>query len=349
MKRQCLFFDAPRQISVREEQISAPRPDQLQVQTLLSGISTGTEMLIFRGEFPEELPVDETIAALSGMLAYPLPYGYSAVGTVIKLGSEVDPVWMGQRVFAFQPHASHFNAHPQDLLRVPEDLATEEAIFLPNMETAANLVMDGAPLIGEQVAVLGQGIVGLLTAALLAKFPLASLVTLDRYRSRREASLELGAQASLDPGEPQVIEKVRAHLRGPRAYPGADLVFELSGAPAALDQAIAVVGFNGRVVVGSWYGSKRAELDLGGRFHRERLHLISSQVSTLAPELRGRWNKERRFRVAWEALRQIRPARFITQRFPLERAAEAYQLLDQNPGETIQVVLTYEDGRSTNE
>lgn len=341
MRRQCLCFDAPRQISIREEQIPTPKPDQVQVQTILSGISPGTEMLIYRGEFPEELPVDETIAALPGIFAYPLQYGYSAVGRVVGIGSEVDPGWMDQRIFAFQPHASHFNARPEELLLLPQDLTTENAVFLPNMETAVNLVMDGAPLIGEQVAVFGQGIVGLLTTALLAKFSLAGLVTLDRYPSRRQASLELGAHASLDPGDPQVIEQVRAHLQGPGAYPGADLVFELSGSPAALDQAIAVAGFSGRVVIGSWYGSKRAELDLGGHFHRARLHLISSQVSTLAPEIRGRWDKRRRFQVAWEALRQIRPARFITQRFPLERAVEAYRLLDQNPGEVLQIVLIY--------
>ncbi|HZD56793.1 MAG TPA: zinc-binding alcohol dehydrogenase [Anaerolineales bacterium] len=341
MKRRYLSFDAPRQISIREEQIPAPKPGQVQVQTVLSGISPGTEMLVYRGEILRDLPVDESISALSGEFAYPLQYGYSAVGRVVGTGAEVDPGWMGQEVFALQPHASHFNVRPQELQMLPQDLAMEDAVFLPNMETAVNLVMDGAPLIGEQVAVFGQGIVGLLTCALLARFPLAGLVTLDRYASRRELSLKLGAQASLDPDDPQVFEQVRAHLHDPGADPGADLIFELSGVPAALDQAIAVAGFSGRVVVGSWYGSKRADLDLGGHFHRARLHLVSSQVSTLAPELSGRWDKQRRFRVAWEALRQIRPARFITQRFPFGRATEAYQLLDQNPGEAIQVVLAY--------
>lgn len=341
MKRRYLCFDAPRQISIREEQIPALKPGQVQVQTVFSGISPGTEMLVYRGEFPRELPVDETIPTLSGEFAYPLQYGYSAVGRVVAAGSEVDPGWVGQAVFAFQPHASHFNARPQELQVLPQDLTMEDAVFLPNMETAVNLVMDGAPLIGERVVVFGQGIVGLLTSALLAKFPLAGLVTLDRYPSRRELSLKLGAGASLNPGDPQVIERVRDYLQGPDDYPGADLVFELSGVPAALDQAIAVAGFGGRVVVGSWYGSKRVELDLGGRFHRARLHLVSSQVSTLAPELSGRWDKQRRFQVTWEALRRTRPARFITQRFPFGRAMEAYSLLDQNPGDVIQVVLTY--------
>ncbi len=123
------------------------------------------------------------------------------------------------------------------------------------------------------------------------------------------------------------------------AYAGADLAFELSGTPSALDMALAVTGFDGRIVVGSWYGTKRADLDLGGGFHRSRIRFIGSQVSTIAPELAGRWTKVRRFGLAWEMIRRINPSRFITHSFPLEKAADAYRLLDERPGETIQVVL----------
>jgi threonine dehydrogenase-like Zn-dependent dehydrogenase len=123
---------------------------------------------------------------------------------------------------------------------------------------------------------------------------------------------------------------------------GADLTYELSGNPAALDQAIAATGFSGRVVIGSWYGQKRADINLGGRFHRSRMRLISSQVSTLAPEWTGRWSKARRLQVAWRMLEQVQPAHLITHRFPLTQAAQAYALLDQHPEEAIQVLLTYE-------
>ncbi len=88
-------------------------------------------------------------------------------------------------------------------------------------------------------------------------------------------------------------------------------------------------------------GAKRAELDLGGRFHRSRIRLISSQVSSLSPELSGRWDKRRRFSLAWEMIAEIDPSRWITHRFPFDRAAEAYQLLDHSPQEAIQVLLTY--------
>ena len=336
MESHTLYFTAPGQVAIQEETLPPPGTGQVLVQSVLSAISSGTELLVYRGQFPTGLPVDESLSVLSGAFAYPLRYGYSTVGHVIELGSGVDPAWLGQRVFAFQPHRSHFLVDVAGLMAIPPGLSFENAAFLPNMETAVNFILDGAPLVGEGVAVFGQGAVGLLTAALLARFPLAGLVTLDRYPLRRQASLEAGVTESLDPAALDVSDRLSA------SFPeGADLVYELSGAPAALDQAIAAARFSGRVVVGSWYGQKRAELDLGGRFHRDRLRLISSQVSTIAPELSGRWTKERRFSVAWEMLAKIDPACWVTQCFPLEQAAQAYRLLDENPGEAIQVLLTY--------
>jgi 2-desacetyl-2-hydroxyethyl bacteriochlorophyllide A dehydrogenase len=333
--RRSVYFTAPKTIEIREELLPEPASGEALVQTLVSAISPGTENLVYQGQFPEDLALDETIASLPGSFAYPLKYGYSAVGRVIELGLAVDPAWLGRLVFAFNPHESHFVASTASLIPLPDGIEPETAVFLPNMETAVNFVMDGQPGIGERVAVLGQGVVGLLTAALLARFPLERLITLDRYPLRRQASLELGAHASLDPAGPQTPAQLRDLLAD-----GADLCYELSGAPAALDQAIALTGFAGRVMIGSWYGQKRASLDLGGRFHRSRIRLISSQVSSLSPEWTGRWSKARRFSVAWDMLRRVQPARWITHRFNLQDAAQAYQLLDQRPEQAIQVVFT---------
>ena len=341
MIRQSLYFTAPRQISIREENLLDPANDQVLVQTMLSAISPGSEMLIYRGHFPGDLTIDDTIPALQGAFAYPIKYGYSAIGQVIACGARVDTSWLGKYVFSFQPHQTHFLAKLEELSALPEGMPPEEAVFLPNMETAVNFLMDGTPVIGEGVAVFGQGIVGLLTVALLAKFPLSYLVTFDQFPRRRQASLDLGANESLDPAITASIEQTRARFHIPGPYAGADLVYELSGAPSALAQAIALAGFGGRVVVGSWYGDKRVELDLGGRFHRARLRLISSQVSSIPPELSARWSKSRRMQVAWESLAQIKPARFITQRVEFPQAVQAYRLLEENPEETIQVIFTY--------
>ena len=336
MQRRSLYFDGPGKVCLRTEALPSPGKNQILVKTVLSAISPGTEMLFYRGEFPDGLDVDSSQTALGGEFHYPLKYGYAAVGRVVQAGTALRADWENRLVCAFHPHESHFLATPDELIPVPEDIAAEEAVFLPNMETAVNFIMDGRPLIGEHVTVFGQGIVGLLTTTLLAQFPLSSLVTFDRYPLRRQASLQMGAHASLDPASEDAFRQLSA-----LQPEGADLVYELSGAPQTLDQAIAAAGFAGRVVIGSWYGQKKAALDLGGRFHRSRIRLVSSQVSTIDPEFSGRWDNSRRFTLAWEMLRKVKPSRFITQRQPLERADEAYRLLDQNPEEAIQVVFTY--------
>lgn len=336
--RDSLYFIAERQVTVRKEELPKIGAKQVLIQTLLSAISPGTERMIYRGEFPKEMPIDASITDLSGRFVYPMKYGYSAVGQVIAIGKEVDSTWEGRYVMAFHPHESYFVADPTALLPLPEDIMLEDAVFLPNMETAINFVMDGSPLIGENVAVLGQGIVGLLTTSLLARFPLANLVTLDYHSLRRAASRELGALVSFSPEEEGLHDMLKEHMPN-----GADLTYEISGSPAALDLALLTTGFAGRIVIGSWYGSKCANVDLGGRFHRSRIRLISSQVSSLAPEFTGRWTKTRRFNVAWEMIRQMKPSHLITHRFSISQAAHAYRLLDENPDKVIQILFTYDE------
>jgi threonine dehydrogenase-like Zn-dependent dehydrogenase len=300
-------------------------------------------MLVYRGQWPQGVPVDSTIDSLRGAFAYPLAYGYSAVGRVIATGAAVSDNWLGRRVFAFQPHQDLFCAGPETLHPIPDDLDDETALFLPSMETAVNLLLDGAPLIGEKVVVVGQGIIGLLTTALLSRFPLASLATLDSHPLRREASIRFGAGECYDPEDPATVSR----LGGVPGQGGeADLVYELSGNPAGLNTALSLTRFNGRVVVGSWYGAKKIDLELGSFFHRGRISLISSQVSSLAPTLTGRWQNSRRLQLAWKMLRQVRPSGCITHRFSLDDAALAYALIDQSPGETIQVIFNHQSGET---
>jgi 2-desacetyl-2-hydroxyethyl bacteriochlorophyllide A dehydrogenase len=322
--------------------LPAMAADEVLVQTAVSAISPGTEMLLYRGEWPPDLSVDETIPALAGEFRYPLKYGYACVGQVVDVGRAVDGGWHGRWVFAFHPHESHFMAKPENLLPLPANLSPETAVFLPNMETAVSFVMDGRPVIGEQVAVFGQGVVGLLTTMLLAQCPLASLVTLDGYALRREWSEQVGATAVFDPTMPGVLDEVRTTLQDERPYPGADLTYELSGNPAALDMAIEVTGFGGRIIIGSWYGQKQATLNLGGTFHRSHMRLVSSQVSQLNPRWHGRFNKSRRLQTAWKLLASHKPARLITHRFHLAEAEKAYRLLNEEGETAVQVVFSYD-------
>lgn len=343
MKRLALHFTAPYEVRVQEERLPAPEAGQVLVRTLVSAISSGTELLMYRGQAPDDMPLDETIGALQERQGYPFKYGYAAVGQVIEVGEGVAPTWLGKTVFAFHPHESHFVSSTADVIPIPAGLSFEEATFLPNMETAVGFLMDGRPLIGERVAVFGQGIVGLLTTALLARMPLNALVTIDKYPLRREASLALGAHMSLDPEAQETIDELMPSPVEEQLGSGIDLTYELSGNPSALDQAIAITGFDGRVVIGSWYGRKRADLELGGSFHRSRIQLLSSQVSRLAPALTGRWTKARRLQVALEMLRDLKSSRLITHRFHISRAPEAYSLIDRHPEDVIQVIFTYDD------
>ena len=342
MQRTSLYFTAEREVEARQEDLPKLQVGEVLVETRFSAISPGTEMMLYRAEMPQAMQADSSIAALQEEMTYPLKYGYCAVGEVVELGKEVEKGWLGRNVFAFNPHESHFVAMPDHLQALPDGIELEDAVFLPNVETAVNFVMDGNPRLAEQAVLLGQGIVGLLTTALLAHHPLAQLLTFDRYENRRQLSLDLGAQHSFDPADEKALEAAKQVLDSNAEYPHADLVYELSGSPQALDLAIELAGFDSRIVVGSWYGEKRAPINLGGRFHRNRIQLISSQVSTLTPALQGRWNNARRFNTAWEMLRRIQPSRFITQRFPIADAAQAYKLLDEKPGETVQVVFQYE-------
>jgi threonine dehydrogenase-like Zn-dependent dehydrogenase len=182
------------------------------------------------------------------------------------------------------------------------------------------------------VAVIGLGVIGLLTTSILSQFPLASLTAIDMLQNRRMIAGKIPATNPITP-EAAITQKPAE---------GYDLIYELSGSPTGLNLALALAGFETRIVIGSWYGKKGGDLNLGGRFHRSRIRLISSQVSTIASGLTGRWSKERRFSVAFQQLNLIQPAKWITHRFPLENAGDAYNQLIAHPEETLQIVFDYQ-------
>lgn len=341
MRRTSLWFVGPECVEIREEQLDPPGEGQVGVQVQLSAISPGTEILFYRGQVPEELDLDGSIAPLKQCARFPFKYGYASVGRVAALGPGAAQDLLGRRVFCFHPHESAFLAYPEDLLLIPEDISDQDAVFLPNMETALNFCMDAAPLVGETAAVFGLGIVGLLTTAILAQFPLARLIGFDPIPGRRRLAADLGEGiACYDPFAVDAAE-LEGSIRQAGSPDGLDLIIECSGSPQALNQAIRLAGFESRIVIGSWYGKKPAVLELGGAFHRGRVRLLGSQVSTIAGSLSGRWSKARRLGEAWKQVRRIRPARWVTHRFPIAAAEEAYALLAENREDSVQVVLEY--------
>lgn len=340
MDRSTLVFVSERKIEINQEPIPKLENGQVLVKMIYSGISAGSELLIYRGQFPKNMQTDESIEVLGGELEYPLKYGYSAVGEVVEVGKGVGKEWKGIKVFSFNPHETHFVSNIENLHKLPKGIDIVNAIFVPNMETAVNFIMDGRPQLGERVVVFGQGIVGLLTTSLLAQYPLSELITVDGLENRRETSLKIGADKSYAATDLEGLKTLKVGWEH-SPYNGADLIYELSGNPDALNYAIDLAGFDGRIVIGSWYGDKRAHLNLGTDFHRKRIQLISSQVSTVTPELRGRWDKDRRFQITWDMIQSISPSKFISHRIPFAEAERAYKLLDKNPKETLQIILEY--------
>lgn len=332
MDRRSLFFTAPRETAVRETTFSV-EPDEVVVRTRISAINAGTELLIYRGEAPSDLPADATLESLDGDLSYPVRYGYAAVGDVVTVGDAVDDEWVGRTVFSFNPHDTAFAVTPDQLVPVPDGVDPATMTMLPSAETATSLVLDGKPSVGERVVVFGAGVIGLFTLGILSTFPLEQLIAVEPVAERREHARRMGADVAVSPEA----------LGDVGSGDGADLLYELSGQPAALDDAVAAAGFDSRIVVGSWYGTKRASLDLGADFHRDRISIVSSQVSTLAPESRGRWDRSRRLSTALEQLQRLDTDPLVTHRIPFDDAPTAYERLDDGRSDCLQVLLTYDD------
>jgi 2-desacetyl-2-hydroxyethyl bacteriochlorophyllide A dehydrogenase len=333
MKRQSLWFEGRERVSLRVETLEPPDEQEVLVETQVSAISPGTEMLFYRGQLEEGTEIDSVLEGYRRRLEYPLPYGYASVGRIAQAGSRVDPSLVGRLAFVFMPHATAFCLPVSRVVPVPDGVAAEDAAFLAAAETAVNLVLDAAPLLGERASVFGLGVIGLLATGLLARFPLAALSCWDLHSRRREAAALFGVSA-LDPAA------------APPTGGTEDLAIEVSGSAEGFRQALSSCRFNGRLVVGSWYGmgARRKAIDgFDTLFHRNRVHIVSSQVSTIDPALSGRWTRQRRLDAAWEALRVLRPSRLISHRVPFSRAGEAYRLIAGTPGETIQVMLVHGD------
>jgi 2-desacetyl-2-hydroxyethyl bacteriochlorophyllide A dehydrogenase len=294
-------------------------------------------MLVYRGEAPSDLNFD--LPTLRGSFRFPIKYGYACVGRVGETGRDVSTPALDDLVFAHHPHQTEFVVPASMLIRLPLGLPPDAAVLLANIETAINVLLDAHPHFGEHVTIFGQGVVGLLLAQLMKKAGCRPVITVDPVESRRKVSMEVGADFALEPGRD--LPGQIASLTDGR---GADYVIEASGNPSALDLALECVALEGTVVVASWYGTKEVRAPLGGRFHRGRLRIVSSQVGSMDPCLGARWSRARRAALAIAMLSELRLRQLITHRIPFDQAAHAYDLVDRRPEETIQVVLTYGEG-----
>jgi 2-desacetyl-2-hydroxyethyl bacteriochlorophyllide A dehydrogenase len=331
---EAVWFGGPQRVEIRLEPASPVGPDDVRVRALVSGVSAGSELLVYRGSAPQDLQPD--LPTVRGDFGFPIKFAYASVGRVIEVGSRVAQLAMDDLVFVHHPHQTEYVVPGDAPIRLPEGLPADVGVFTANLETAVTIALDAHPRLGEAVLVTGQGVVGLLITMLLRRAGATPIVTADLYERRRAASAAAGADHALGV-DVDLVDAVLELTDGR----GADIAVEVSGSPAALQACIDAAAFGGTVVVASWYGTRDVSLSLGGRFHRRRLRVVSSQVSTLDPAIGPRWDRARRTALVSALLKELPLDDLITHRFPLDQAAAAYDLLDRRPGECLQVVLDY--------
>lgn len=279
---QACWLAAPGRAELREEKIGPAGPEEVQVRTLHSGISRGTESLVFRGEVPASEYARMRAPFQAGDFPAPVKYGYSNVGIV-----EAGPAaLLGKPVFCLFPHQSRFVVPVQSVHLLPEAVPPTRAVLAANMETAVNALWDAAPRIGDRIAIVGGGVLGLLVAYLAARMPGCTVQLVDTQAARSPVAAALGVGFSL-PGD---------------AAPEADLVIHASGQGEGLATALRLAANEATVLELSWYGSRPVHVPLGEAFHARRLTLKSSQVGQITQAQRGRWDYRRRLALALSLL-----------------------------------------------
>ncbi|HEY3207810.1 MAG TPA: zinc-binding dehydrogenase [Gaiellaceae bacterium] len=321
-------FVAPHVVELADVAVPEPGPGDVLVRAEFSGISGGTEMLAYRGELDASVPKDETLGALTGSFEYPFTYGYSAVGTVEASRSDVGE---GERVFAFHPHQTRFVVSATDLVRVG-DYDPRAATLFPLAETALQISLDAGIRYGEVAAVLGLGPVGILTAILLTRSG-ASVLASDPKPWRQETARACGLEAVSPDGLGEVV-------RAATGERGVDVIVEATGNPDALGASLELLSTEGVAIVASWYGAKPVTLPLGADFHRRRLEIRSSQVSTVGGRA-VRWDRRRRLETTRALLPELPLSLLSSHSFPFERVREAYAALDRGDDGVVHVALSY--------
>jgi 2-desacetyl-2-hydroxyethyl bacteriochlorophyllide A dehydrogenase len=333
IEARALWFTAPRKAALYTETVASPGPGEVRVESTASAVSAGTEMLVYRGEVPQDLPLD--LPTFAGSYDFPIKYGYATVGRILDTGPGVGHFTPGDPVFVHHPHQEVFVVPARMPVRLPDDLDPVLGVFGANLETALNIVHDTPVRLGETALVFGQGVVGLLVALLSKSAGAEQVLVVDPLEERRRRAVDAGADGACGP------EGLKERVAGITGGRGADVAIETSGSGVALQSAIDTVATEGTVVVASWYGTKPVTLALGGHFHRGRVRLRSSQVGRSNPELALRWDRARRMDMVLSLLGRLELGQLITHRIPFEEAPEAYTLLDERPGEALQVIFTY--------
>lgn len=295
--------------------MQAPAANEVAVTALASGISRGTESLVFRGAVPESQREVMRCPFQEGSFPAPVKYGYAMVGATDA----------GERVFSLHPHQDRFVVPSDAAVPVPDALPDKRAVLGANMETAVNALWDAAPRLGDRVAVVGGGVVGCLIAALAARHPATQVELVDLNQNRKQIADTLGT----------------AFAHPSAAALDADVVFHTSGTGGGLATALRLAAFEATVLDLSWYGDAQVSVPLGENFHSRRLVLRSSQVGSVAPARRANHSRRDRLRLALELLCDPVFDCLITGESRFDDLPQTMSRLAGEPGDTLCHVVTY--------
>jgi NADPH:quinone reductase-like Zn-dependent oxidoreductase len=304
---------------IRQASAPAAGPGELRLRALVSGISRGTESLVFAGQIPESEWQRMRCPFQEGDFPFPVKYGYSMVALVEDGPAELE----GERVFCLHPHQTRMTLPVAALLPVPAEVPTPRAALAAQMETALNALWDAGAGIGDRIAVVGAGSIGCLTAFLAAGIPETSVTLIDVDESRAAVAAALG---------------VGFALAGSDLPWDCDLVFHASGQGAGLDLALSLAGFEATVIELSWYGTRRVEIGLGGAFHSRRLSLRASQVGAVSPQHRARWDNRRRLALALGLCADQRLDALLQEETAFAALPEALPKILERPGSLFHLI-----------
>lgn len=315
MNARAFWIAAPGCGEIRDEHLPVPAAGEVLVRAQYSGISRGTEALVFNGRVPPSEYERMRAPFQVGRFPGPVKYGYASVGRV-----EQGPVDLKDReVFVLYPHQTRYVVPVGAVHALPDGVPPARAVLAANLETAINGVWDARPHVGDRVTVVGAGTVGCLIAWLVGGMVGCRVELVDVNDARAHVAAKLGALFAM----PEM------------ATPDADVVIHASGSPAGLDLALGLAGFEARVVEMSWYGTDRVALDLGASFHARRLRLMSSQVGHVAASQRARWDRRRRMALALSLLTASDLDVLVTGESDFDRLPEVMTELATSPGDTL--------------
>ncbi len=316
------WVKSPGQSEIRHVRLNPRNDGDVLVRTVFSGISRGTESLVFRGEVPPSMYESMRAPFQDGEFPGPVKYGYSSVGVVEEGPSSL----IGKAVFCLYPHQDFYHVQAEAVQCVPEGVPARRAVLAANMETAVNILWDARPCVGDRVVVIGAGVVGLLVATLCQDIPGCEVIVVDPLETRKTIAAELGL----------------AWQCAVPTLPSADLVVHSSGTVEGLRASLTVAGEEATIVDASWYGTQDVPLPLGERFHSARLTIKSSQVGHLPPERLNRWTRSSRLMLALELLHDKRLDVLINQQSAFEELPSVMPKLSLGPSETLCHLVHYD-------